>query len=279
MIWFRLLSRLPFPALYGVADLLYLLGYYVAGYRRKVIAANIAKAFPEKSPAWQQETIRLFYRNLADIIVETLKLLTIPEKELRKRVQIRNPEVLLHHLNRGQSIIVMTAHQGNWEWLLQGCALYLDYDVDAVYRPLQNQFFNQLMLDIRSRFGPFPVPMQQLPRELISRRPVVRIIAMVADQAPAPEMAHWLTFLNQDTPFFMGAAKIAMRTGYPVLFTWMRRVRRGYYEVEMAPVAVPPYPSDAVEKITGHYAATVESIIRQRPAEWLWSHKRWKHRR
>lgn len=279
MIWFRLLSRLPFPVLYGLSDFLYLLCYYVAGYRRKVIAANLARAFPEKSAAWQKETIRLFYRNLSDIIVETVKLLTIPEAELRKRVQITNPEVLLHHLNRGQSIIVMTSHQGNWEWLLQGCALHLGYDVDAVYKPLKNSFSNQLMLNIRSRFGPVPVPMQQLPRELVRRRPIVRIIAMVADQVPAPETAHWLQFMHQDTPFYTGAAKIARRTGYPVLFTWMRRVKRGYYQVEMAPIAVPPYPADAAEQIICQYASAVENAIRQKPSEWLWSHNRWKHRR
>ncbi len=160
-----------------------------------------------------------------------------------------------------------------------GMCPVLDYDVDAVYRPLQNQFFNQLMLDIRSRFGPFPG--------------ADAAIAAGADITPASGQDHRdgsrsgtssgngaLADLSEPGhALFMGAAKIAMRTGYPVLFTWMRRVRRGYYEVEMAPVCGPALPSDAVEKITGHYAATVESIIRQRPAEWLWSHKRWKHRR
>ncbi len=135
------------------------------------------------------------------------------------------------------------------------------------------------MLAIRSRFGPVPVPMQQLPRELVRRRPVVRIIAMVADQAPAPELAYWHDFLHQDTPFFSGAAKIAQRTNYPVLFTSMKRLKRGYYQVEMSPLALPPYPPEAVEEIIGRYAAAVERAIRQRPAEWLWSHKRWKHKR
>jgi KDO2-lipid IV(A) lauroyltransferase len=173
----------------------------------------------------------------------------------------------------------MTAHQGNWEWLLQGCALHLGYDVDAVYKPLRNKFSEKLMLAIRRRFGPLPVPMQQLPRALVQRRPVVRIIAMVADQAPAPEMAHWLDFFGHDTPFYTGAAKIAQRTAYPVLFTRMQRLRRGYYQVHMAPIALPPYPPSAVEDIIGHYAAAVQAAVEERPAEWLWSHKRWKHRR
>jgi KDO2-lipid IV(A) lauroyltransferase len=279
MIWFRLLSRLPFPLLYALGDLLYLISYYLVGYRKGVVAGNINKAFPEKTADEKKVIVRQFYRNLTDIIVETVKLLTISAEELGRRVTITNPEVLLSHLNQGQSIVVMTSHQGNWEWLLQGCALHLQYDVDAVYKPLSNKFFEKLMLAIRSRFGPVPVPMQQLPRELVRRRPVVRIIAMVADQAPAPELAHWLHFLHQDTPFFSGAAKIAQRTNYPVLFTSMKRTKRGYYQVEMAPLALPPYPQEAVEEIIGLYAAAVERVILQRPAEWLWSHKRWKHKR
>ena len=279
MFFFRLLSRLPFPVLYALGDLLYVLGYYVFGYRKKVVRANLDLAFPRKTAAEKKAIARQFYRNLVDIVVETVKLLTISSRELGRRVTIANPGVLLEHLDRGQSIVVMTGHQGNWEWLLQGCALHLGYDVDAVYKPLRNKFSEKLMLAIRQRFGPLPVPMQQLPRALVQRRPVVRIIAMVADQAPPPEMAHWLNFFGHDTPFFTGAAKIAQRTAFPVLFTRMQRLRRGYYRVHMAPIALPPYPPSAVEDIIGHYAAAVQSAIEERPAEWLWSHKRWKHTR
>ncbi len=279
MLFFRLLSRLPLPALYALGYLLYVLGYYALGYRRKVVMANLDLAFPRKTAAEKKAIARQFYRNLADIVVETVKLLTISSAELGRRVTIANPEVLLAHLDRGQSIVVMTAHQGNWEWLLQGCALHLGYDVDAVYKPLRNKFSEKLMLAIRRRFGPLPVPMQQLPRALVQRRPVVRIIAMVADQAPAPELAHWLDFFGHDTPFFTGAAKIAQRTAYPVLFTGMQRLRRGYYQVYMAPLALPPYAPEAVEDIIGRYARTVQAAIEARPAEWLWSHQRWKHKR
>jgi KDO2-lipid IV(A) lauroyltransferase len=279
MFFFRLLSRLPFPVLYALSDLLYVLSYYVFGYRKRVVMGNLDLAFPRKTTAEKKAIARQFYHNLADIIVETVKLLTISSQELGRRVTIANPQVLLGHLDRGQSIVVMTAHQGNWEWLLQGCALHLGYDVDAVYKPLRNKFSEKLMLAIRRRFGPLPVPMQQLARALVQRRPVVRIIAMVADQAPPPEMAHWLNFFGHGTPFFTGAAKIAQRTAFPVLFTRMQRLRRGYYQVHMAPIALPPYPPHAVEDIIGRYAAAVQAAIEERPAEWLWSHKRWKNRR
>lgn len=279
MLFFRLLSRLPFPMLYALSYLLYVLSYYILGYRREVVKSNLDLAFPRKTAAEKKAIARQFYRNLTDIIVETVKLLTISPEELARRVIISNPEVLLQHLDQGRSIVVMTGHQGNWEWLLQGCALLLGYEVDAVYKPLRNKFSEKLMLAIRRRFGPLPVPMQQLPRALVQRRSVVRIIAMVADQAPAPEMAHWLNFFGHDTPFFVGAAKIAQRTGFPVLFTRMQRLRRGYYQVHMAPIAQPPYAPDAVEEIIGRYAAAVQAAIEERPAEWLWSHKRWKHKR
>ncbi len=279
MFFFRLLSRLPFPVLYALSYLLYVLSYYVIGYRRKVVAANLDLAFPRKTAAEKKAIARQFYRNLADIVVETVKLLTISPGELGRRVTIANPEVLLQHLDRGQSIVVMTGHQGNWEWLLQGCALHLGYDVDAVYKPLRNKFSEKLMLAIRRRFGPLPVPIKHLPRALVQRRPVVRIIALVADQAPSRDMAHWVDFFGRDTAFFVGAAKIAQRTAYPVLYTGMKRLRRGYYQVYMAPIALPPYPPDAVETIIGRYAAAVQAAIEERPSEWLWSHKRWKHSR
>ncbi len=272
------IARLPLGILHGTANLIRWLAYVVVRYRRDVVEKNLRTAFPDKSEKERRVIIRHFYRNLADIAVESLKLLSVKPEELRDRVRIANPETCLHYLNQGQSVIVMTSHLGNWEWLLAGNALQLGYDVDAVYKELTSPAFDQLMLQIRGRFGPHPVEMKQVARELVKRKSVTRIIAMVADQTPFPQNAYWTTFLHQDTPFFTGAAGIAKRTGYPVLYVGMRRIRRGYYETWFEVLAEKD-SSLSTEELIEAYARKVERDIRQYPDQWLWSHSRWKHKR
>lgn len=277
MFLFRLIARLPFPLLYFLSDIICLLAFRMAGYRKTVIRTNLRKSFPEKSDSAIRVITRQFYRNLADVIVETIKSLHIRAEELKRRVAVKNLEVLTDYLNNGQPVLVMTAHQANWEWLQLVHAILLNGAADAVYKPLHNQFFNQLMLAIRTRFGSYPLPSPQISRELVKRKSVVRVVAMVADQSPSPEAAYWTTFLNQDTPFFTGAAKIARRTNYPVLYVHMQRTRRGYYEVWFTELYKQPGLLTDEQQITERYAREVERAIRERPAEWLWSHKRWKH--
>jgi len=278
LIW---LSRLPLGVLYFFADCIWLFLYWVIRYRRKVVMANLRRSFPDKSEAELSLIARHAYRNLADVGVESLKTLTITGNELRARVRITNPEVCLQYLSAGQTVIVMTSHLGNWEWLLSGHALQLGYDVDAIYKELTTPWFDSLMKRIRSRFGPLPVEMKQVARVLVTRKSVTRIIAMVADQTPFPGNAYWTTFLHQDTPFFTGAAGIARRTGYPVLYVGMRRVKRGHYETWFEPLATPPYHNQATdtERIIEAYARKIECDIQQCPDQWLWSHNRWKHQR
>ncbi len=253
--------------------------YAVTRYRRRTVAENLRRSFPEKNESERAAVTRRFYRNLADITLETFKTLTIPDTELRQRVRILNPEVCLQYLNAGQSVVVMTSHLGNWEWLLAGNALQLGYDVDAVYKELTNPQFDAVMRRIRGRFGPYPVEMRQVARELVKRKQVTRIIAMVADQTPFPEHAYWTDFLHQNTPFFTGAAGIARRTGYPVLYAGMRRVRRGHYETWFEPLAEPSYAENDANHIIETYVRRIEADIRRYPDQWLWSHRRWKHRR
>jgi len=248
-------------------------------YRRKVIYQNLEKSFPDKTESEIKSIAQSFYHHLSDIIVETIKALNIPAHELIQRVTILNPEAITNYLQQGQSVIVMASHQANWEWLQLVHAAKLKYAVDAVYKPLHNHFSEKLMLTIRTRFGSYPLPMFKLPREIVSRKEITRIIAMVADQTPAPEQAIWLDFLHQDTPFFTGAAKIAKRTGYPILYAGMRRIGRGIYEVYFTEIANQQEIQVSNEEIIFRYAQEVEKAITERPSEWLWSHKRWKHKR
>jgi KDO2-lipid IV(A) lauroyltransferase len=251
----------------------------VIRYRRKVISENLFRSFPEKSETERKAIRKSFYRHLSDIIVETIKALSIPPAELMRRVNIINSDELTGYLKKGQSVIVMASHQANWEWLQLVHAAKLKYAVDAVYKPLHNAFSEKLMLSIRTRFGSYPLPIFKLPREIVSRKEITRIIAMVADQTPAPEQAMWLNFLHQDTPFFTGAAKIAKRTGYPVLFAGMRRTKRGMYEVYFTKITGLTDTQVSNEEIIQKYADEVEKAVMDKPSEWLWSHKRWKHKR
>jgi KDO2-lipid IV(A) lauroyltransferase len=279
MFFFRLFSRLPFFVLYFISDVLYCIAFYIIGYRKSVVWENLKNAFPEKSEKELKTIRRSFYRNLTDIIVESLKTLTISEKELSKRVALKNFDLLNQQLLQGQSIIAMTSHQCNWEWILVRAELGLEGVADGVYKPLTNKFFDKLMLGIRGRFGSFMLPMQQVPRSLVTRKNITRTIALVADQTPAPETAYWSDFLNQDTAFYTGGAKIAISLGYPVFFIEMKRQKRGFYEVSAKVLSMPPYQNETIESITEKYVRLAEKSVQANPADWLWSHKRWKHKR
>jgi KDO2-lipid IV(A) lauroyltransferase len=261
---------------------MFFLLFYVVRYRREVVRRNLVNSFPEKNEKEISLIAKAFYYNLTDVIVETVKALTVSSAELNKRIHVLNFEDCMRELRNKQSIIVMASHQANWEWLQLVFSSNLtpeNIGVDAVYKPLHNQFSEKLMLAIRTRFGSYALPMNKLPREIVSRRQITRIIAMVADQMPAPETAFWTTFLNQDTPFFTGAAKIAQRTGYPVFYVGMRRIKRGYYEVYAVPLKVHQFVDNVDHSIIEAYVQEVEKAIRSTPAQWLWSHKRWKHKR
>lgn len=278
MVFFRVISRLPLSLLYGFSDFLSLLLRYVVRYRWSVILQNLQNAFPEKTSAEHRRIADRFYRNLTDVFVETIKGLTMPENEFRQRVVVRNPEMYRFYVQAGYTVLGMTSHQGNWEWQSPAGRL-LGPGMDAVYQPLNNPFFDQLMRQIRGRFGITPIPMQGLLRDMVKRRGQPRVIGLVADQAAPPETAYWTSFLNQETDFFVGTDKLARQFGCPVLFVEMRRLRRGHYELVLHPLAEPPFDGLPPLSIVETYVRKLEESIRANPADWLWSHRRWKHKR
>lgn len=278
MVFFRVLSRLPLRLLYGFADFLYLILRYVVRYRWSVVLENLQNAFPEKSPAERCRIANGFYRNLTDVFVETLKGLTISEEELRRRVHFPNTSVFQTYLDTAQTVLIMTSHQCNWEWQSPG-ARVLGPAVDVVYQPLTSRLFDRLMRQVRSRFGITPIPMQGLLRDMVRRRGQPRLIGLVADQAAPPGTAYWTNFLHQETDFFVGTDKLARQFACPVLFVEMRRLSRGHYEVTLHPLAEPPYDALPPLAIIEAYVRKLEQSIRANPSDWLWSHRRWKHKR
>jgi len=271
-------AALPFPLLYIISDLLFILMFYVFGYRKQITTINLRNAFPDKTDSEIRTLMIGFYRHLCDMILETFKLLTIRRSELLKRCRITNYELYFDILSGQRSIIVALGHQGNWEWLGAATATRGDGPLQVIYKPLSNPYFDRLMKKIRSRFGATPIPDKDVLRQMIATKGSLSTTAFISDQTPPPDHAFWINFLNQDTPVFIGTEKLARRLNYPVLFAAMRKVKRGYYEVEVLRVCDEPAESDPGSITTAHTRLLEEQIIKQ-PETWLWSHRRWKHQR
>jgi KDO2-lipid IV(A) lauroyltransferase len=246
-----------------------------------VVVTNLQNAFPEKSAQEINIITKGFYKSFCDIIVESIKALTISEAEMQERVRFKNIEVINEYLQKNVSIIGICGHNANWEWLLLGACLAIKpFGVDAVYKKVNNNFFENLMYSIRSRFGGHPIEMNDTAKEIIKRRKSIRGFAMVADQVPFPDKTDlWITFLNQETGFFTGVERIAKSMKYPVIFLGMKRIKRGFYEVTVQEISAPPYTDADEHVIIAKYADALEKLIKEKPSDWLWSHRRWKHKR
>jgi len=220
-----------------------------------------------------------FYRNLSDYAVETLKLLTITPEELKSRMRYTNPDLLASYTQRNQSVILLSSHHFNWEWLLTAGSLWLNAPIDFVYQPIHNRITDNLMQTCRTRFGGYPIKRNEVARELAKRKHVIRCIAIVADQYPgrAQDKKFEAVFLNQPTVFFNGSQQMATLTQYPVLYCSVKRIKRGHYTCTLVKIADPPYARDSSIVLTS-YIRKVEAVIRENPADWLWSHNRWKTR-
>ena len=279
MFLIRLLSKLSLPVLYKISDVLFLLSFYLLRYRRRLVASNLARSFPEKTLGERAEIEKEFYQNLCDYAVESLKLVSMPKEELSRRMVFTNPEVLENFRASNQSILFLASHQFNWEWLLVSATVSFPMAIDFVYQPVSNKFFNDLILNIRTRFGAHPIKRDEVARELVRRKDIIRGVATVADQYPGygRDKKFIARFLNQETAFFMGTNQLAQLTQYPSVYYKPRKIKRGYYEASPVIVALPPYPKDSVQVIS-NYVDSVEEVIRQYPAGWLWSHNRWKKR-
>ncbi len=279
MFLLRLLSYLPLRLLYGFADVLYGVTYYLVGYRKRLVMQNLRQSFTEKSEEEIRTIARQFYRHLCDFAVETLKLLSMPEAELSRRITFTNPEMLSQHIRARQSVLVLASHTFNWEWLLTAASVQLPAQLDFVYQAQRNNLANRYSLAGRCRFGAYPIERFRVGRENLARKNLTRILAVVADQYPGlgQDKKILVNFLGRETAFFMAPQTLANGTGYPVYYACMRKKARGYYTVHFEYLGQPPFTGDD-SGLIHRYAAAVERLIRERPAEWLWSHNRWKTR-
>lgn len=276
------ISKLPFFILFGISDFFFILVYYIIRYRRKVVSLNLKNSFPEKSENELALIQKKFYKHFCDLILEVLKTLTISKKEFNERcVYSPNAHKIFDHyekLNKG--FICVSSHCGNWEWTSIGHQIYFKTIITGIYHPLSNVFFDKLIYEMRSRFGGNMVPMNLTLREILEqkRKGIVSNLGLIADQTPPAESAYWTTFLNQDTPVFNGVEKIAKKFNYPVVFISMHKLARGKYIVD-ADVLVDSPANTKEGEISEIHTKFLEQKILEQPEFWLWTHRRWKHKR
>jgi KDO2-lipid IV(A) lauroyltransferase len=275
-----LLRFVPFPVLYLLSDGLAFLLQRVIGYRKKVVFENLRRSFPEKSDTEIQQIIRGVYRNLTDVTLETIKSYTTDLSEIHRRCQVLNPEIVAEYLDRGESVILAGSHNCNWEYAGLTLPEGLGQRMFGVYKPLTNKVINSYTNEKRSRGGMVLVPMDEVVAVMRKQKNTEACAYMlIADQSPSSrKRAHWVTFFGQETASLPGVDVLARTFDFPVFSYQIRRVRRGFYEIEYAPLWAAP--AAAMEgDITRAYTRQLEAEIRAQPENWLWSHKRWKMRR
>lgn len=275
-----LISVLPFPVLYLLSDCVYFLLYHVIGYRKKIVFQNLRNAFPEKSEQEILQIRKAFYSYFCDLFLETFKTLTISKDAMVKHCNFTPATVALFKQleAEGKSVVLVMGHKGNWEWAGNTFSILCPQQLYVIYHPLRNKYFDGLMYKMRTRFGTKLIAMQDTFRDMVKNRAEVNATAFIADQSPRPDNAQWLTFLNQDTAVFTGTERIAKKMNYQVVYVSVQKVKRGYYTVE-ANILIENPASAKDGEITSVHTAKLEQDIISQPATWLWSHRRWKHKR
>lgn len=272
------LSLLPLSILYILADGAYLLLYFVFGYRRKVVRENLLNALPDKTLEEILVIEKRFYRYLASLVFEIIKMNNISKKEIERRFVFKNKDQVQEYLDRGESVLICSAHYGNWEWGTLGIGLNFSADHYPIYKPLTNSIFDTWFKKVRSKFGNKLIAMRQTMRALQASRDKPSIFSFGNDQAPSKDESHyWTSFMNQPSSVQLGIEKIAKRTNQPIFYFKINLLKRGFYEVNCIPLCLNPAGTAEFE-ITEMHTRFLEEIIRAKPEYWLWSHKRWKYK-
>lgn len=277
----RLLSYIPFKVLYIISDCLFYIVYYIVRYRRRIVRKNMIESFPEKN---KQEIIALekkFYRFFTDNILESCKMATISKHEIGNRMKFKNFEDLNAILRDGKSVSLYLGHYGNWEWV-SSIPLYIEKKgivAAQIYHKLRNKYMDKLILKNRGRMGAINVEMHKTARYIneLAMGNKVSVIGFIADQSPRKiESRYFIPFLNHNVPVLTGTEKITKHYGFEALFIKMKRVKRGYYEVEFVRMHDDPKSLPDFE-LTTIYFNMLEKMIKESPELYLWTHNRFKH--
>jgi KDO2-lipid IV(A) lauroyltransferase len=277
LFFIYVLSLLPLQVLYLFAAMLYWVLYYITGYRRIVVNTNLKNSFPEKSMEEIRQIEKRYYKYLAALIFEIIKMSTISRAQLQRRFTFINMELLNQYAENGVSVLACSGHYGNWEWGTLSLGMSYKGVTYPIYKPLSSKAFDQWFNHIRTRFGNKLIAMRQTYRAIAESKDIPTMFLFGNDQAPPKEESRqWMTFLNQQTSVQQGMEKIAIKTNRPVFYLKLSVIKKGYYQVECVPLCLNPAASTQQE-ITQLHTQLLEGIIREKPEYWLWSHKRWKH--
>lgn len=276
----KLLSLLPFKIIYLISDLLYLILRNFIRYRRRVILENISNAFPEKNEKDIKSIADKFYRNLCDLLLEGIKMRGMSERQMNQRIKYKGLEQFDALYKQGKSVIVLGMHFNNWEWASSG-QRHVKHKMLMLYNPVRgNQTLEKFILRSREKWGGTCVPVHRSARTVLefNRAGKPTLLWLGADQTPPASSEFWTMFLNREAPFFSGPEKIAAHTNQPVFFHHTRKTGRGKYEVTALPLCLEPQKV-APNEILLRYVRKMEEVIKEAPACYLWSHRRWKHTR
>jgi Kdo2-lipid IVA lauroyltransferase/acyltransferase len=270
---------MPFWFIYGLSDFICFMLHRVLHYRYKVVVDNLTKTFPDMPPAEKKKVISRFYRNLSDLLVESVKGFSITEKQIKKRFILLNAEILEPYRLRNKSAIAVTSHNGNWEWGILAAPLYTKMISVGLYKPLKNKRLDDYMKRNRGRNGAHLTSIYLTAISFERYMNESSLVMMIADQSPSNiRKAFWVNFLGIDTACLHGPEKYAKIYDLPVLYFNVHRFKRGHYEVEFFNITDTP-KTEPDGHITEVYMKKLEEYIRRYPSNWLWSHRRWKHKR
>ncbi len=277
----RLLSWTPLRLLYVYADVLYVVVFRVLRWRLKLARSNLAGAFPDLDERQREAILWVSLRNLSRTLMEAIWGARASADELLRRVAFDNPEIIEGYKAAGQSVVLLTAHVCNWEWLLLAAGARFGVPIDAVYKPPRLKGADTFSRRMRSRFGGTPIALENVVFELLKRAGQPRAYGLLADQTPLRHMPkYWTTFLNRDTAFFLGPERMARYLDAPVLYVEMLRAGSGRYRVHLHVLSEPPFDLDGDDThIARTYARHLEATVRAHPADWMWIHNKWKYGR
>ena len=277
LIW--LVSKLPFRLLYAFSDVVYLLVYYVIGYRKKTVISNLKLVFPEKTEDEYKRITKRFYKHFCDLMLESVKSITISEKELEKRMTFTNIDDIKRYEQQGKSIVLMCAHYGSWEWIFI-MQRYVSHNGYAVYKRIENKYFDRLVKRVRAKYNTKLITTKETFKELTKAKEEgeLTINGFVSDQTPRLDKAlHWYPFMGISVPVHVGAEVLAKKLDMIVMFFSVKRLKRGFYQTTFKTIS--EYPNTEPDfAITDKFMSLVEAQIKEAPEYYFWTHKRWKHK-
>jgi len=270
------LSLLPLRVIYLLSDVLYFLLLTVFPYRRKVVDNNLRRAFPEKTENELKAIRRKFYRHFADLLAESIKNLSAPKNELLKRIKVSNPEIMEGLYAKNKSVLLVSGHYNNWEWVITSLNLLFPHQAVGIGMPLSQKFWDEKVNKQRGRFGMVITHAKEVHVVFnnLSEKCIATLI--LSDQSPGDtKRSYWMNFLHQQTAVIFGCEQLAHQYNHAVVFYHLKKVKRGYYEMTLQTITENPQTCEWGE-ITEAHTHLLEKVIREEPAYWLWSHKRWK---